>query len=353
MQKILSLCLIIVVTLTFSAVTFADVKEVISTGEYVMGDLDSKRDAKKLALLEAKQMALEQAGTYLSSLSEVKDFQLTKDEISSLAAGVISVEVLEEKWTMAGENFKVTITIRAKINTDQLEEQIEASKKDHGSVEDFNTLQAEIAALKQELEELKKKESLEGDKEQEGLVSEDELVQERVAKLQKIALLQTLEKANLDLRQNNLPEAVSGFSRVLSVEPENLQALLNRALAFEKMGLLSAAKNDLDKALKLAPNSWRAHAQRGNIFQKQGKQEAALKSYNRAIVLKSSCARCYLKRGNVHLKLRQTTKAFRDYEKACNLGLKDGCVKARKLADETRAGGRKPSGRKPVRRRPN
>ena len=115
MQKSLPLCLIIVVTLTFSAVTFADVKEVISTGEYVMGDLDSKRDAKKLALLEAKQMALEQAGTYLSSLSEVKDFQLTKDEISSLAAGVISVEVLEEKWTMAGENFKVTITIRAKI----------------------------------------------------------------------------------------------------------------------------------------------------------------------------------------------------------------------------------------------
>jgi hypothetical protein len=105
-----------VVTFVLSGVTFADVKEVISTGDYVMGDLDSKTGAKKLALLEAKQMSLEQAGTYLSSLSEVKNFQLNKDEISSLEAGVISVEVLEEKWTMEGENPKVTITIKAKVN---------------------------------------------------------------------------------------------------------------------------------------------------------------------------------------------------------------------------------------------
>jgi hypothetical protein len=33
-----------------------------------------------------------------------------------LEAGVISVEVLEEKWTMEGENPKVTITIKAKVN---------------------------------------------------------------------------------------------------------------------------------------------------------------------------------------------------------------------------------------------
>src|SRR3989304_218358 len=77
---------------------------VTAEGKYVMGDLDSKKDARMLALMEAKRIALEKAGTYVESSTEVKNFSLTKDQINALAAGIMSVDILKEDWKMSGEN---------------------------------------------------------------------------------------------------------------------------------------------------------------------------------------------------------------------------------------------------------
>ena len=42
---------------------FAEQKIVVTEGKYVMGDLDSKKETKALALIDAKRLALEQAVT--------------------------------------------------------------------------------------------------------------------------------------------------------------------------------------------------------------------------------------------------------------------------------------------------
>ena len=112
--------------------------EVITTGKYVMGDLDTKTNAKNFALLDAKKMAMEKAGTYLRSLSEVKGLHLTKDEVLSLAAGTMSVEILEETWVMQGQNPVITITIKAKIDVSDLEEEIKALRADRSKLKAFN-----------------------------------------------------------------------------------------------------------------------------------------------------------------------------------------------------------------------
>lgn len=103
-----------------SPLAFAESKMVTCQGKYVMGDLDTKKDARALALMEAKRAALEQTGTYLESSSEVKNYELTKDEINSLASGIVSVEVLKEEWKMSGENLMVTVLIRATVDTSNL-----------------------------------------------------------------------------------------------------------------------------------------------------------------------------------------------------------------------------------------
>ena len=112
--------------------------EVITTGKYVMGDLDTKTKARKFALLDAKKMAMEKAGTYLRSFSEVDGLHLTRDEVLSLAAGTMSVEILEEMWEMQGQNPVVTITIKAKIDTSGLEKEIEALIAHRSKVKIFN-----------------------------------------------------------------------------------------------------------------------------------------------------------------------------------------------------------------------
>ncbi|MDH4162559.1 MAG: hypothetical protein OEW15_07695, partial [Nitrospirota bacterium] len=68
---------------------FAALKTIEAENLYHMGDNDSKLDARRISTQEAKRKALELAGTYVASLTEVKDYRLTKDEVTAYTAGII------------------------------------------------------------------------------------------------------------------------------------------------------------------------------------------------------------------------------------------------------------------------
>ena len=81
----------------------AAIKEIEASGRYQLGDNDSKLDGHRLALMEAKRNALEKAGTYVESITEVKDYQLTRDDIRTYTAGIVEInETSEPKWEMIG-----------------------------------------------------------------------------------------------------------------------------------------------------------------------------------------------------------------------------------------------------------
>ena len=52
---------------------FAEIKEIISEGTYNMGDGETPGVAESRALLQAKRIALEQAGTYVESYTKVEN----------------------------------------------------------------------------------------------------------------------------------------------------------------------------------------------------------------------------------------------------------------------------------------
>src|SRR5256885_6715401 len=54
---------------------------VTASGEYRMGDHDTRADAVRLAIEAAKRAALEQVATYLESVTEVKNLDVTRDDI--------------------------------------------------------------------------------------------------------------------------------------------------------------------------------------------------------------------------------------------------------------------------------
>jgi len=61
---------------------------------YQASEIDSKVSCRAIALEQVKRLLLEELGTYVESNTEVKDFQLTKDQITTLTAG--SVEQREK-----------------------------------------------------------------------------------------------------------------------------------------------------------------------------------------------------------------------------------------------------------------
>src|SRR6058998_3893111 len=103
----------------------AEVRTIAATGEYRMGDHDTRADAKRLALQDAKRLALEQAGTYIESITQVKNFDLNKEDIRAYAAGIVEVTEQATRTTMEGDTTVVRVNVTVKIDTDTVARQID------------------------------------------------------------------------------------------------------------------------------------------------------------------------------------------------------------------------------------
>lgn len=326
---------IIVLCVYFSPMALAEPVVVNSTGKYVMGDLDSKKNARSLALMEAKRQALERAGTYLESRSEVKNYELNKDEINTLTAGIMSVEILNEDWKMSGENLMLTISIRATIDTSNLDKHINELKEDDDRVEEFKQLQAQLATLQKELDDLKSQKMVSVPE------RKKELKQEHNNLVKELTAVEYLEKANVEKSKKNWKEALAEYERAIAANPNMPEAHIGMAISLMKMGNKADAFNTIDRALSIAPNNARAHATKAWILIKKKKYENALNSINRAIQLNNTVPKFFMRRGNININLKHPNAALRDYKKSCRMGYHPACSKLKDVSRKLKKRNRK------------
>ena len=160
MSRISPLLLIYLLSLTLVPVcapvpALAAEQAYTTTYSHAVGDDETRTQARRRCLAEAKRRILEQAGTYVSSSSTVKDFSLTDDQITEITAGVMEVEVLDEKTALQGEALVITMSIKAMLDPDEVRARIdEALAKAHA---DQSDQEARISELERQLEELKQK----------------------------------------------------------------------------------------------------------------------------------------------------------------------------------------------------
>jgi hypothetical protein len=71
----------------------------IAEGSACMGDDKSRKQTEIAAMADAKRNAIESVKTYITSATEVKDFELQKDLVSAYAKATVEViEELEKAW---------------------------------------------------------------------------------------------------------------------------------------------------------------------------------------------------------------------------------------------------------------
>ncbi|MDP3259923.1 MAG: hypothetical protein Q8M34_04975, partial [Thermodesulfovibrionales bacterium] len=87
-----------IIFISFATPSFAEKVTFVKEYTYQASELDSKASCRTISLEMVKRLLLEELGTYLISETEVKDFRLTKDQITTYSAGVVSAEVVDEKW---------------------------------------------------------------------------------------------------------------------------------------------------------------------------------------------------------------------------------------------------------------
>ena len=104
--------------------------EIETEGSYRMQADTSPELAKRVALFNAKRKAVDLAGRYLSRKGLIKNYELNKDEIYSLAAREILAEILEEKQETIGEISIYRLRILSRVQlSDFVKAEIEDSRQ--------------------------------------------------------------------------------------------------------------------------------------------------------------------------------------------------------------------------------
>ena len=152
LKKSILLISTLLVCLGFNFDAYSDVRTFVREYAYQASELDSKASCRTIALEQVKRLLLEELGTYIESQTEVRDFQLTKDRISTLAAGIVKVEILDEKWD--GRSYFLKASLAA--DPDQVAAEVNRLRQDTRKSEELEKLRQETARALAEIEQMKK-----------------------------------------------------------------------------------------------------------------------------------------------------------------------------------------------------
>lgn len=311
-------CFVSMLILFLPVLGNAEFKEIISEGAYNMGDGETPTIAESRALLNAKQAAMEEAGTYVESYSKVENLRLSRDEIQVIASGIMEVVVLDKKRTIEGEGFRFWVKIRTKVTTDKISDMAKRVKE-RNIVDDYKKIQEAYAKSQKEIDMLKKELAQAKNPEKK------KQIEENVAKDENLfSANQLLEKGKRDYLNRDYDAAIASYTAALSLNDQNAFAYSLRGfIYYYAQDDYDLAIEDYNRAIALEPKKASYYDQRGLAYESKGNHDMALKDYDRAIVLEPKNAMYYAHRGKVHEGTGKLEKAIRDYDHAIALEHKD------------------------------
>lgn len=112
--------------------------------------------------------------------------------------------------------------------------------------------------------------------------------------------------------------ALAHYNRAVELAPNDLHALINRAVVNLELGRNQPALQDLESALKMGEHPW-AYLYRGLIQERLGEDRRALENYSRAIRLDSEFLEGYYRRGLLFTTAGEYEKAFQDQSRVLEL----------------------------------
>jgi tetratricopeptide (TPR) repeat protein len=114
------------------------------------------------------------------------------------------------------------------------------------------------------------------------------------------------------------PEALLSISQAVSLEPQDITLLNEKARALGKLKKYSEAIKTYDEIIKREEKTW-AYTNRGNDKSALGDSKGAIFDYDKAITINPQYANAYSNRGLVKFTLGDSKGAILDYNKAIDI----------------------------------
>jgi len=122
--------------------------------------------------------------------------------------------------------------------------------------------------------------------------------------------------AAIAVQTGNPQKAVDLFARAIELDPNNVEAYCNSAMALRQLNQLDAALAHLEKAIALKGDFAEAYLNRGLILSELKQWDAALASYRQVIALEPDYVEAHLACGHVLKELNQLAAALASCDKA-------------------------------------
>jgi len=266
---------------------FAEIKVFVEEYTYQASEADSKLSSRVIALEQVKRLLLEKLGIYLESETEVKNFQLTKDQIITLTAGIVRAEILDERWD--GK----TYSLKAKMEADPKDvyESIDNLRQDRQKTKELEEMRKRADGALREVENLRKELEI-ARAEKPNLGQYNDAVNSLSATdwFQKGYSLGTAGKNQ---------EAMEAFTKAIELNPKVVEAYFNRGAAYFRLGNYRQAIRDYDRAIELDPkNAW-AYLGRGTVYFSLGDYRQGLEDFKIAARLGSKTAQDVLRSNGI------------------------------------------------------
>jgi tetratricopeptide (TPR) repeat protein len=313
-SKIFCLCVICGLFSFFApASVFSETKIFEKEYAYQASEDDSKNSSKTIALREVKRLLLEELGMYLEVQTEVKNFQLTKDQINILTAGIVKTEILDERWD--GKVYWLKASISADPNL--VASSINSLRKDREKTKELEEIQRKASELLRENEQLKKELKIAQGKEKE------QKQREYRDNIKMLTSVEWFEKGFLTqsacLFSGDCDETITAFSKAIELNPKYIEAYNARGEAYNNVKKYQLAITDFTKIIELEPENADAYYSLSATYLNLKKYKQALAYINKAIGLNPQEANYYVRRGIIHFRVDNYQKALDDYQKAVEI----------------------------------
>jgi len=158
-MKRLLLVLIGFIALLFTAnwsPVFAAPTTITKTCKFVLGDNDTKNEAREVSFVQCKRKVLEKAGSYIQSHVQVTNGKLSKEQVSTYAAAILSVEVIKEKFFFQGNSMVLEQTVKAMIDLEDVKKRLAAIVGDKSVAKKVENQQQRIKELESNVDDLRR-----------------------------------------------------------------------------------------------------------------------------------------------------------------------------------------------------
>ena len=302
-----------------TSTALAEQKIIEAEGTYVM---DSRLDetaasATARAREEAKRNAVEKAGVYVQSYTQVINLELTADEINTVAAQFIQIIDEANSVAVIRDNLlEFTVHIRALVD-DSDPARLRSMTDNRQQLEEMSARNRELQSKYDELK--RQMDSLQRDYDSASDAQREQIKRAAALNDERFKAMQELEAGNGHYMRGEYAQALASYNQAIEINKTSADAYDNRGLTYYHLNRLSDAINDFNRALELNSSFAYAYNNRGLARQALGNVNEALSDYSRALSINPKFVAALVNRANTYFALKQYGNAETDLNAALAL----------------------------------